>query len=163
MAFYREDPGHPTITLPRRYRTAAVVLHELVHWALADVHDLPNHGSTFTRLHLDATAEFLGDAKREHLAGAYAQHKVKVGPPPRVSPAGEYDYAWDERLRRGRGRCFTIGWDESRQTTGVLMSRAHRAAELWDGHQQVRVPERLIWSVAPAPLNAVIGSAPRAS
>src|SRR6476620_12485225 len=48
QAFYREDPGHPTITLPRRYRTVGVVLHELVHWALADAHDLPNHGRTFT-------------------------------------------------------------------------------------------------------------------
>ena len=35
QAFYREDPGGPTITLPRRYRTKGVVLHELVHWALA--------------------------------------------------------------------------------------------------------------------------------
>ena len=60
QAFYREDPGRPTITLPRRYRTIGVVLHELVHWALKDAHDLPVHGRTFTRLLLDATAEFGG-------------------------------------------------------------------------------------------------------
>src|SRR4249919_309935 len=34
QAFYREEPDGPTITLPRRYRTKGVVLHELAHWAL---------------------------------------------------------------------------------------------------------------------------------
>ena len=42
QAFFREDDGGPTITLPRRYRTKGVVLHELVHWALADDVDLPD-------------------------------------------------------------------------------------------------------------------------
>ena len=34
QAFYREEETGPTITLPRRYRTKGVVLHELAHWAL---------------------------------------------------------------------------------------------------------------------------------
>src|SRR5437763_5555297 len=34
QAVYREDDSGPTITLPRRYRTKGVVLHELVHFAL---------------------------------------------------------------------------------------------------------------------------------
>src|SRR5581483_6903999 len=35
QAFYCELPSGPAITLPRRYRTTGVVLHELCHWALA--------------------------------------------------------------------------------------------------------------------------------
>ncbi|HEX9467328.1 MAG TPA: hypothetical protein VGA11_02855, partial [Acidimicrobiia bacterium] len=42
QAFYREADDEPTITLPRRYRTKAVVLHELVHWALGIDSGLPH-------------------------------------------------------------------------------------------------------------------------
>ncbi len=146
-AFYREDPGRPTITLPRRYRTVGVVLHELVHWALHDAHDLPNHGRTFTRVLLDATAEFMGDGKRERLAAAYREHRVAVGPPARRSPTGEYDYGWEERLRLGRGRAFTVRYDDDGTATGVLASRAHRRVTLVDGETEHLVPERSIWSV----------------
>jgi putative metallohydrolase (TIGR04338 family) len=150
QAFYREDPGRPTITLPRRYRTVGVVLHELVHWALADAHDLPNHGRTFTRILLDATAEFMGAGKRERLATAYSEQKVAVGAPARLSPAGEFDYGWEERLRLGRGKRLTVHFDTEGAATGVLMSRAHRAVTLRDGDDVVTVPERSIWSVRPA-------------
>ncbi|MGZ4678142.1 MAG: hypothetical protein ACXVJ7_11045 [Acidimicrobiia bacterium] len=148
QAFYREDPGRPTITLPRRYRTVGVILHELVHWALSDAHDLPNHGRTFTRILLDATAEFMGAGKRERLAAAYAEHRVAIAPPPRRGPTGEFDYAWDERLRLGRGRQFTVRYDEDAAATGVLVSRANRRVALRQRDDSVvLVPERAIWSV----------------
>lgn len=150
QAFYREDPEGPTITLPRRYRTAAVVIHELVHWVLGDAHDLPNHGRTFTRLLLDATDEFMGATKRELLAAGYAQHQVRVGPPPRVGPDGGFDYGWDERLRLGRGRSFVVFWGEGRRNSGTLTSRAHRTITLRDSQGDSRIPERDVWRVAPA-------------
>jgi hypothetical protein len=154
QAFYREDPGHPTITLPRRYRTVGVVLHELVHWALADAHDLPNHGRTFTRILLDATAEFMGSAKRERLAAAYAEHRVAVAPPPRVGPSGIYDYGWDERLRLGRGKRFVVEYDSPTNSietkSGVLASRARRRVTLEDGAELHVIPERAIWRVRAA-------------
>ncbi len=65
QAFYREEDDGPTITLPRRYRTKAVVLHELTHWALGIDSGLPHHGRTFARVLLDAIAEFCGP---EHAA-----------------------------------------------------------------------------------------------
>lgn len=150
QAFYREDTGGPTITLPRRYRTAGVVIHELVHWALGDAHDLPNHGRTFTRLFLDATDEFMGAAKRERLAAGYAEHRVHVAPPARVGPDGGFDYGWDERLRLGRGRSFVVFWDEGRRNSGVLVSRAHRTITLRDSQGESKIPERVIWRVMPA-------------
>jgi putative metallohydrolase (TIGR04338 family) len=159
QAFYREDPGRPTITLPRRYRTASVVLHELVHWALADAGDLPNHGRTFTRVLLDVVTEFMGDAKRERLAAGYAEHRVHIGPPPRVAPDGSVDYAWDERLRLGRGRPFRIDAGTGDAVTGVLMSRAHRTITLRDGDISHAVPEREIWRVTPLIPPPEIGSA----
>ena len=150
QAFYREDPGRPTITLPRRYRTVGVVLHELVHWALADANDLPNHGRTFTRILLDATTEFMGESKRERLAAAYAEHKVAIAAPPRRSPTGEYDYGWEERLRLGRGKKLVVHYDTDGITTGVLLSRAHRAVTLQTTEDQITIPERTIWAVRSA-------------
>ncbi len=163
QAFYREDPGRPTITLPRRYRTASVVLHELVHWALADAGDLPNHGRTFTRVLLDVVTEFMGDAKRERLAAGYAEHRVRIGPPPRVSPDGWFDYAWDERLRLGRDRPFRIYAGTNPAVEGVLRSRAHRTITLCAGAVTHAVPERDIWRVAPLITPPEIGSATDAS
>jgi putative metallohydrolase (TIGR04338 family) len=151
QAFYREDPGRPTITLPRRYRTTGVVLHELAHWALRHAHDLPVHGRTFTRLLLDATTEFGGAGRAERLADGYAEHEVHVGKPARLSPAGTWSYDWDERLRLGRDKALTIGHGEGDVTTGVLKSRQHATAtlQLADGGS-ARIPEREIWSVTPA-------------
>ena len=147
QAFYREDPGHPTITLPRRYRTSGVVVHELVHWALADAVDLPNHGRTFTRVLLEATTEFMGTAKREILASGYTEHKVHIARTPRVGPDGGFDYAWDERLRLGRGRTFQLRWGADQCTQGVLVSRAHRTVTLRDHATDHRILERDIWRV----------------
>lgn len=149
QAFYREDSEGPTITLPRRYRTAAVVIHELVHWALGTATDLPNHGRTFSRIFLDATGEFMGAAKRELLAAGYAQHQVRIAAPPRIGPDGGFDYGWDERLRLGRGRGFVVGWGEGRRASGTLISRAHRTITLRDSQGESRVPERAIWRVTP--------------
>lgn len=104
QAFYREDPDGPTITLPRRYRTKGVVLHELVHWALRDEPDLPNHGSTFTRILLDATAEFCGPERAARLAEAYRSERVRVGAPAQPGPDGRIGYGADERARQSRRR-----------------------------------------------------------
>jgi hypothetical protein len=151
QAFYREDPGRPTITLPRRYRTTGVVIHELAHWALKDAHDLPVHGRTFTRLLLDATLEFGGAGRAERLAAGYAEHKVHVGKPARLGPDGRWSYDWDERLRLGRDKALTIRFGLDGTATGVLTSRAHASAtlRLADGTLG-RVRERDIWSVRPA-------------
>src|SRR5215471_10380911 len=67
QAFYREEDSGATITLPRRYRTKGVVLHELVHFALGLDSGLPHHGRTFARVLLDATAEFCGDDRAHAL------------------------------------------------------------------------------------------------
>ena len=104
QAFYREDPDGPTITLPRRYRTKGVVLHELVHWALRDEPDLPNHGATFTRILLDATAEFCGPERAVLLADAYREERVRVGAPAQPGPAGTLVYGADERRRQSSRR-----------------------------------------------------------
>jgi len=108
QAFYREDPDGPTITLPRRYRTKGVVLHELVHWALGSEVDLPNHGSTFTRILLDATDEFLGPDRAELLAAAYREQRVRVGAPAHPGPGGP-EYGADERARLQSSRRSSAG------------------------------------------------------
>jgi putative metallohydrolase (TIGR04338 family) len=102
-AFYMEDDLGPSITLPRRYRTKGVVLHELAHWAMSDDPDLPNHGSTFTRILLDATVEFLGADRAESLATAYREQRVRVGAPPCLDD-GVLRYGTDERARLARRR-----------------------------------------------------------
>jgi putative metallohydrolase (TIGR04338 family) len=104
QAFYREEPGGPTITLPRRYRTKGVVLHELAHWALGLNTELPAHGRTFARVLLDVTAEFLGAERAAELAASYREQRVHVGKPARAGLDGRLCYGWDERLHLGRGR-----------------------------------------------------------
>ncbi len=107
QAFYREEGG-PSITLPRRYRTKGVVLHELVHWALGLDSGLPHHGRTFARILLDATVEFRGADAAADLAASYRAHQVHVGRPPRRGPDGHLRYGWDERLRLRRGARVAI-------------------------------------------------------
>lgn len=104
QAFYREDPDGPTITLPRRYRTKGVVLHELAHWALARSPELPHHGSTFARVLIDATAEFCGPERAELLVDAYAAERVRVGKPAATDELGSLHYGDDERKRLERVR-----------------------------------------------------------
>lgn len=80
-AFFRlELDGEPTITLPRRYRTAGVILHELAHWALHRRFDIALHGPEFARVLLDLTGAFGGDERAARLAASYAEHRVKVAP-----------------------------------------------------------------------------------
>lgn len=78
QAFYREEPDGPTVTLPRRYRTKGVVLHELVHWALSGAPDVAHHGPTFARVLLDATEEFCGAERAAELVAAYAAERVRI-------------------------------------------------------------------------------------
>ena len=120
QAFYREEPGGPTITLPRRYRTKGVVLHELVHWALGFDAGLPPHGRTFARVLLDATGEFAGAERAAELAASYRAQRVHVGKPARVGPDGRHHYGWDERLRLGRGRVVDVSHVVDRGTDGPL-------------------------------------------
>lgn len=109
QAFYREEPTGPTITLPRRYRTKGVVLHELVHWTLAATPDLAHHGTTFARVLVDATTEFCGAERVADLAAAYAAEGVRIGAPAQVGPDGRLVYGADEqrRLARSRARAST--------------------------------------------------------
>ncbi|MET0421667.1 MAG: hypothetical protein ABW073_08160, partial [Acidimicrobiia bacterium] len=81
QAFYREEPTGPTITLPRRYRTKGVVLHELAHWALGLDSGLPAHGRTFARVLVDMTAEFINPERAQELAASYREQRVHVGKP----------------------------------------------------------------------------------
>lgn len=108
QAFYREEETGPTITLPRRYRTKGVVLHELVHFALGLDSGLPHHGRTFARVLLDATDEFCGADRATALADSYREHGVHVGRAARVGPDGRLRYGWDERIRLGRGRTLCV-------------------------------------------------------
>jgi len=125
QAFFREeDGGQYSITLPRRYRTKGVVLHELAHWALWDEHDLAHHGETFTRVLLDATTEFCGHERADALAASFVEHRVRVGDPARIAPDGGLHYGCDERIRRGRdgydGRAARRHVDHSRGHPGHL-------------------------------------------
>ena len=104
-AFYAEDEGGATsITLPRRYRTKGVVLHELTHWAMSGDDDLPNHGSTFTRILLDMTTEFLGEERSATLAAAYREQRARIGAPAVVDETGRIRYGADERARLAKSR-----------------------------------------------------------
>jgi len=163
QAFYREeihDHGVvSTITLPRRYRTAGVVLHEMAHWALAEATDLPQHGRTFARLLLDASTEFLGREAGAALAESYAGEKVRVARPPRAGPDGLLHYGWDERLRLGRDRSLRIGYTPPgarpselhgvltgrERGSSVLVVRPHHGRPV----ERVRVPVSSVWRVRP--------------
>jgi putative metallohydrolase (TIGR04338 family) len=152
QAFYREDPGHPTITLPRRYRTSGVILHELVHWVMRADEDLPNHGRTFARLLLDLTGEFAGPAARDRLADAYTEHAVKVGEPARRGPDGRWRYGIDERLRLRRGEAVTIHHGEdalAAPVRGRLVAATTRRVTVEVDEASVVIGRDGVWSVAP--------------
>jgi len=100
QAFYREEPNGATITLPRRYRTKGVVLHELVHWALADRPGLAHHGPTFARVLIDATAEFCGPERASILEASYRDAGVRIGPPAQPDRDGHLVYGADEQTRK---------------------------------------------------------------
>ena len=158
QAFYREDDDGPTITLPRRYRTKGVMLHELAHWAMSEDHDLPHHGRTFARLLLDITLEFCGPDRAALLAQSYREHRVNLGKPPRPGPDGRLRYGWDERLRLGKGTTLAIchvgrgntpiattGVYEGNDRSGkVLRVRVGAAA------RPLQIPMASVWGVRPA-------------
>jgi len=123
QAFFRVEDDGPTITLPRRYRTKGVVLHELAHWALGIDSGLPHHGRTFARVLLDATGEFWGPEHATVLATAYQEQRVHVGKPPRRGPDGCLRYGWDERLRLGKGHVLTVAHTANDGTGSAVTGR----------------------------------------
>ncbi|HMF03604.1 MAG TPA: hypothetical protein VKH17_02230, partial [Acidimicrobiia bacterium] len=147
-----------TITLPRRYRTKGVVLHELVHWALADDLDLPTHGRTFARLLLDATAEFLGAERAEGLQSSYREQRVHVARPPRPGPDRRLHYGWDERLRLGKGKPLTVLYlardGGPIATTGIYegrdRSRSMLLVRVGGAARPMRIRADTVWDVRPA-------------
>ena len=154
QAFYRDEDDGPTITLPRRYRTKGVVLHELTHWALGIDSGLPHHGRTFARVLLDVTAEFCGPDRGAVLTESYHEHGVHVARPPRRGPDGRLRYGWDERLRLGRGRVLTVSCRDGEDAPYTLRGR-------FDGYERgsaqlrfatadgsvVRVATAAVWNV----------------
>jgi putative metallohydrolase (TIGR04338 family) len=153
QAFFREEDDGPTITLPRRYRTKAVVLHELSHWALGIDSGLPHHGRTFARVLLDAVGEFCGPDRGEALAASYREHGVHVARPPRRGPEGRLHYGWDERLRLGKGRLLTV--------STTVDGEVHELSGMFHGYERgwsvlrfvmldgnfARVQTNAVWSV----------------
>ena len=156
QAFYREEDDGPTITLPRRYRTKGVVLHELSHWALGIDSGLPHHGRTFARVLLDATAEFCGPERAAALGVSYKEHAVHVSKPPRRGPDGRLRYGWDERLRLGKGRTLTVSHaseSNSGDTTGRFEGYERGASVLrlaCDDGGIVRLYTNAVWDVRDA-------------
>jgi hypothetical protein len=154
QAFFAEHPdGEQTITLPRRYRTKGVVLHELAHWALFAPPGLPHHGGTFTRLLLDATEEFLGAQRAALLESAYRAQRVRIGRSARPGPDGRLHYGWDERLRLGRDKALTVRWlgpdgpgDSSGTFLGYERGGAHVRLDAGDARLH-RIPTEAVWSV----------------
>lgn len=148
QAFYREDDGSgPTITLPRRYRTKAVVLHELAHWAMSDDADLPHHGRTFARIMLDTTREFLGAERADALADSFSSQRVHVARPARLGPDGRWRYGWDERLRLAKGRTVTVQYSSADGTPGRVtgvFERYERGASLLRLLPDARGPVRVV-------------------
>jgi putative metallohydrolase (TIGR04338 family) len=151
-AYFGESEHGLSITLPRRYRTKGVVLHELVHWALHGQPDLPNHGSTFARLMLDITEEFGGPERAAALAAAYAAQRVRVAAPPRPGPDGRWRYGCDERLRLARTRRLCIRTvDPDAVVTGVVeATEAHGSVlVVRDRDDTRRVLTASVWDVQP--------------
>jgi putative metallohydrolase (TIGR04338 family) len=153
QAFYREEETGPTITLPRRYRTKAVVLHELTHWALGIDSGLPHHGRTFARVLLDALGEFCGPERAAELAASYREHGVHVARPPRPGPDGRLHYGWDERLRLNKGRLLAVSsWSDGVVTEVVARfdgyERGSSVLRFTDGSgHESRIATNTVWSV----------------
>jgi len=158
QAFYREEDDGATITLPRRYRTKGVVLHELVHFALGLDSGLPHHGRTFARILLDATDEFCGPERPQALTDSYREHGVHIGRSPRRGPDGVLRYGWDERLRLGRGRVLRIQYTAPDSGPAEIVGRFERFERgasllrvVTGPHDDVaRVPAASVWNVSDA-------------
>ncbi|HXY93293.1 MAG TPA: hypothetical protein VEP49_12500 [Acidimicrobiia bacterium] len=157
QAFYREEDTGPTITLPRRYRTKGVVLHELTHFGLGLDSGLPHHGRTFARVLLDATLEFCGPERAKALAESYAGHGVHIGRAARRGPDGRLHYGWDERLRLGRGRVLTVCYSTPDDAPASLTARFERYEHgssrlrlVTDDDCVVTIATASVWNVADA-------------
>lgn len=154
-AYFRTDTDGPTITLPRRYRTAGVMLHELAHWALDEQRDLPHHGRTFARLLLDATEEFAGERRAAQLLEAFGAHRVHVAGPARLGPDRLWHYGWDERLRLSQNKRLSVlhghDGDPAACTTGVFEGFEQRGSSIRvrERRRRVRIPVAAIWEVRP--------------
>lgn len=148
--FGETDDGELTITLPRRYRTKGIVLHELAHWALHDQPDLPSHGATFARIVLDATDEFCGADRAAALEAAYRAERVRVGAAPRRGPDGRWCYGWDERLRLSQGRPMLVRAGDDDVTGVVETAERGTVLVVHDGSVTRRVPVDQVWSVQAA-------------
>ena len=151
-AYLRDEYDGHSITLPRRYRTKGVMLHELAHWALDDQPDLPAHGATFTRVLLDATDEFWGPARADELRAAYVGERVRIGEAPRVGPDGRWRYGCDERLRLSRDRPVTVHAHGHGPVRGVLEALEDRGstAVLRCHDERRRVAVSTVWAVEAA-------------
>ncbi|MCZ7526379.1 MAG: hypothetical protein M5U14_08415 [Acidimicrobiia bacterium] len=152
QAFFREEEAGATITLPRRYRTDGVVLHELVHWALFPEGDLPHHGRTFARVLLDLTRATVGRSRADALLAAFRARRVHVGQPARRGPDGRWHYGWDERIHLGLGRTLAVLHrrdGEAVRTTGVLERRGAASLLLRVDGARVPVARATIWDVRP--------------
>ncbi len=152
-AFFRPEPAL-SITLPRRYRTRGVVLHELVHWGLDDSDGIADHGPTFTRVLLDATSALIGKPRANALVRAYHEHGVKIGAPGLVDERGWVRYGWDERLERRRRQPVMIvtpglvhttavflGWGRGHLTIRIELEGGDRTSVPISGLLDVLVPE----------------------
>jgi len=152
-AFFSETDRGLAITLPRRYRTKGVMLHELAHWALHDQPDLPTPGSTFARLVLDATDEFCGAEPAGALASAYRSERVRIGEPPLEGPDGRWRYGCDERIRLSVGRKLIVRVaDDEQPIRGVLEATERRGSVLVVRNRRHthRVATESVWAVEPA-------------
>jgi putative metallohydrolase (TIGR04338 family) len=153
QAFYRVEETGPTITLPRRYRTKAVVLHELTHWALGIESGLPHHGRTFARVLLDSMTEFCGPERGAELAASYREHGVHVGRPPRRAPDGRLHYGWDERLRLGKGQPLRVSYtadDGASFALTAVFEGYERGSSVLRFADGTRVTTAAVWAVAAA-------------
>ena len=126
----------PTITLPRRYRTKAVVLHELTHWALGIDSGLPHHGRTFARVLLDAVGEFCGPDQRRGAGGVVPRTRRARGAAPAAGPDGRLHYGWDERLRLGKGRLLTV--------STTVDGEEHELSGMFHGYERGRSVLRFV-------------------
>ncbi len=155
-AFYRRDDTETSITIPPDYRTAGVVLHELVHWGLDTENDLTDHGLTFARTLLDATRRFISVERAERLVRSYDRHDVRVARAARRGPDGRWRYWCDERLALARGKPITVRHRSDRTEWARLVGNLEgveqhgsvlRFSPASRGGRARRLPVAAVWDV----------------
>ena len=147
----------PTITLPRRYRTKGVVLHELAHWALGHRLRAPAPRSHVRARPARRHRRVLRRRPRERRSRRRTRSTACTSAsPPRVGPDGRLRYGWDERLRLGKRAGAARVVHHARRRTRRRhrhASRATSAARRSCGSRRadgtiVRVPTSAVWDVA---------------